>query len=440
MIIQCPSCQSRFSVDASKIKSPLTMGRCSVCGHVFTLLDCAVNEIEAAETRDRLEAERAKRARETLGDVTGMYYKVPGEEGPEEEIVEKAEEETAIFLHTEEDFGEDVRADEKEDEWLQDGEIEAEQEEQLDEIEKELVVEEDDFTPWEEEVIAEKQEAESAVESLETGREEQGVESADETAALSDIEHGGEFEESEEGGEVAEWPPPGDVLVEELEEPPYEESELEEEGEEKEEESVPEKELPEPEEGIGEGESLRSLYEEKKHFPALPVLIIILVVLILGGGGWYLYKSGMSGSSFTKMIAEKIDTIRGRTDLVLFDLKNEQEPASDGKFFAVRGFVQNKRKKPFPFVTLRIKIFDNKNNVVLTKQTVAGRVLKPEEISKMTVHDAVKQYSAMIEMNKKSSGKLGPNQKLPFLFLFDLTKFPRNKAKTFQVEILKLSK
>jgi len=410
------------------------MGRCSVCGHVFTLLDHAVNEIEAAETRDRLEAERAKRARATLGDVTGMYYRAPKEESRGEEIVEKAEEEAAVFLQPEGGLEESVRTDEEKDEWPRESEFETGQEERLGEIEKELAVEEDDFTPWEEEVIDEAQGEGEAEETVDTAGGEERI-SAEEIGGYGGIERGEEFdiEESEGTGEVAEWPPPGDVLEEGLEEPSFREGGL---GEE-EEGSEAEPSEPEEETIIDESGSLKSFYEEKKRFPVLPVLIIILIILVIGGGGWYLYKSGMSGSGFTQMIAEKIDAIRGKSDLMLFDLKNEQEPATDGKFFAVRGFVQNKRKTPFPFVELRIKIFDDKNNVILQEKTIAGRVLKPEEISKMTVHNAVKQYSAMIEMNKKSSGKLGPNQKLPFLFLFDLSKFPRDKAKTFQVEIIK---
>ena len=133
---------------------------------------------------------------------------------------------------------------------------------------------------------------------------------------------------------------------------------------------------------------------------------------------------------------EKIKGLSGKTNITLFNLKNEQEPALDGKFFAVRGMVQSKRDKPVRFVPLRIKIFNDKNKPILTGQTIAGEVLSAEQISKMSVQNVLKKQHAFMELNKKTKGILGVGKKLPFLFLFDLSRFPRKLAKSFQIEVI----
>jgi len=87
-------------------------------------------------------------------------------------------------------------------------------------------------------------------------------------------------------------------------------------------------------------------------------------------------------------------------------------------------------------VPLKIKIFDARGKVILTGRTCAGRVLQPDDIAKMTVQGVLKTYRSMNAQNRKTAGHLNPGEKLPFLFLFDLSKFPRKTAKSFQVEVI----
>jgi len=170
-----------------------------------------------------------------------------------------------------------------------------------------------------------------------------------------------------------------------------------------------------------------------------PVLLIILLIVVLSGAGGYFYNTGQlsSVSGAFRGVVEKIKGLSGKTSVALFDLKNEQEPALDGRFFTVRGMVQNKGNKLIRYVPLRIKIFNGKNKVVLTGQTVAGEVLSAEQISKMSVQDVLEKHRALVALNQKEGGLLGTGEKRPFLFLFDLTRFPRKSAKTFQIEPVK---
>jgi len=210
LIVQCPSCQSRFSVDASKIKSPLAKGRCSVCEDVFFLLDHAVNELEAAEVRDRLEEERARKARETLGTVTGMYGRGDdeGKAGGEEEQTLKAAEEESVFIHPE--TGPEELSVE--------GAFEEEASEELEftaEVPspEEPVGQEEDFS------LAQEPEEALPTDELEVEREE--------TQWTGELGQAAELElEGKEGDEVSEWPPPGEILEEPFEkEIPAEEEE-----------------------------------------------------------------------------------------------------------------------------------------------------------------------------------------------------------------------
>ena len=444
MIVQCPSCNARFSIDASKINSSLSKGRCSLCGHVFPVLDHAVDQLEATEIRDRLEEERARRAKETVGDVTGMYGVTVGK-GVEEESSQGALGEESLLSQTEVSFEEGETID-----WTDNEEVEAIKE--MAEEDEKIALRESETYAWEEET-EQVEKIETVIDEEGTEREE-GIEETPEVekyefvgiegeekvleelsteAEESKLEKDFEFETTAETEEIAEWPPPGEIMEGEFKESQKEEATFE-----GKEEGVPEEEIKtEPEElkdaAMTGKESMVFEKEKRSSIPVVP--LVVLIVLILAVGGWYFFRS--EASSLITKVTEKISSIRGQSALIIFDLKNEQEPASDGKFFAVRGFIQNKQKTSFPYVTLRIKIYDAKNKVILTKQTLAGRVLKADELSKMTVQDVLKQLKAMNEMNRKSSGKLGPNQKLAFLFLFDLSKFPRKTAKTFQVEILK---
>ena len=439
MIVQCPSCNARFSIDASKIQSSLSKGRCSLCGQVFPVLDHAVDQLEATEIRDRLEEERAERARRAVGDVTGMYG-----------VTQKREEEESLFFHPETAL--------EEAEEMAEGEFQEkigilkDMEEGPEESEGEdlfsLEEESNEFEGIETVLGDEEKEEKEALEEIQETEEEytfSGIE-GEESFVEELVEKEEDFEFESTGEEVAEWPPAGEVMEEELIRDHKEEGVIEREEERSVGEGIEsesdESDSEESQESVetdsSKEESLISFHKEKKSSSIPTPLIVVLVVLVLAVGGWYFFRS--EATNIVTKVTKKISEIRGQSALVIFNLKNEQEAASDGKFFAVRGIVQNKQKTPFPFITLKIKIYDAKSNVILTKQTIAGRVLKADEISKMTVQDVLKQFAAMNDMNRKSAGKLAPKQKLPFLFLFDLSKFPRKRAKTFQVEILKPSK
>jgi len=421
LIVQCPSCKSRFSVDASKITNPSMKGRCSVCGHVFVLLDNAADEMEAATIRDSLEEARAKRVKD-LGGISGIY------EIPESVDDGKLTEENDRIVSDVGDLSEvEVVKESKEfdrvDETIEIGDEEG----KLSEPNPE-----DDALVEESSAVIE---PELPDQHETSGLEEKvSVETPEETV-------GSEPSLDEKEGE--EEPIPEEILLSQKEAAGTQsDKDIDLETNHEENKRFDELDETDSEQTVMMDESFNSLKEPKKHRSFLPLLIGILIVVVVGGGVWYVYRSGQLGAPqvFLQSLIEKVKNVRGASSLILFDLKNEQEPATDGRFFVVRGFVQNKGKKSFPYLVLRINVYDAKNKIILSKQTIAGRVLKPDEISKMTIQEALKQFSVMNEMNRKSSGKLDPGKKLPFVFLFDLSKFPRDRAKTFQVEILKAGK
>lgn len=404
MIVQCPSCQSRFSIDSSKISSSSSRGRCSVCGQVFILLDYAVEGIEAAALRDRFEEEGAKKARGILGGFSGVYG--TGEARAEEEVAQeyKAEAEVQAVAETTE-------------ETVEREEIEAEPEEEIQE-------ESPHIPPLEEAKMEEKAEFGEEEAGI-TGEAEKGDSEAEEVER--EIE---EFAEEEEKGK----------------EPIISKKEEEWQGEEATGLPQPEVESYTGEEaksgdesGVLLSDTFKPLGRPERRLPFFPVLVVVLIILAIVGVSWYLYQSGVltSADSITGKFIRKISSIRSKSAITLYNLKNEQEPALDGNFFVVRGVIQNNQKVLVPYVPLRIKVFDSKNRVILTGQTIAGKVLKAEEISRMTVQNVNKRNKSLMEQNKKSTGRLAPGSKLPFAFLFDLSKFPRKTAKTFQVEMLK---
>jgi predicted Zn finger-like uncharacterized protein len=364
MIIQCPSCKSRFNLGSSKINGLSAKGRCSVCGNVFSLLDHAVDVVEASALRDRLEDERVARIKEMMEQ----------QEARQREAEEKAAAEALS------------------------GASNASETEGLLELPD---------IPAAEEV------------SFET--EEPDLEAPEETAGKLGAEEEGTGKDITTVNELSDQP-----LQEEeeelagLDEPAAEKETAQDSGDP---ESV----------GVPLSE-LGDIKPPGKRSALMPVLLIVLLLVVLGGGGWYLYNSGQS--DVFNGIVEKIKGLTGQTSLTLFNLKNEQEPALDGKFFAVRGMVQSKRDKAIRFVPLRIKIFNGRNKTILTGQTVAGKVLSAEKISKMSVQDVLKKHRAFIKLNKKTKGVLGAGKKLPFVFLFDLSRFPRRLAKSFQIEVV----
>ena len=403
----------------------MSKGRCSNCGHVFVLLDNAVDALEAAMLRDKLEETRAKHAKEVLGGVSGVYAveekvshevetpkaemeesdsevvqesEAPSQEEPFEAIERDIEEETVGKVEERGGGEEDNEEGLEREVGLEIGTLEDMPEKPVqEEMEREEKENQESEVGWSFEEIGGQED------SAGTGEEENLSEGEDE----SELEKPKRDNEREETKGDAFNEEEGENLIDDRGTTPL-------------------------------GGAFEAFDQPKKRSSLLPILIIILVVLGIGGGSWFLYQTGQfsNPSGIIGSLVNKIKAIRGKSTLVLFELKNEQEPAVNGRFFSVRGYVQNRQNKSLPYVSLRIKIYDGKNRVIMTGKTIAGRILKPEEISKMTVQDALKQYKVMNEMNKKSSGKLGPNQKLPFLFLFDLNKFPRKEAKTFQVEVL----
>jgi len=364
MIIQCPSCKSKFNLDSSKINGLSVKGRCSVCGNAFPLLDHAVDVVEATALRDRLEDERVARIKEMMEQ----------QEARQREAEKKAAAEALSGT----------------------GSV----------SEAEGLLELPDIP---------------AVEEASFEKEEPGLEELEETDRAL------ETEEKETGEEI--------TTIHELSEQPIQEEQEESAGlEEPAEEKDAVRDSMEPE-NIGVSvDDLGDIKPPGGRSSLMPVLLIVLLLVVLGGGGWYLYNSGQS--DVFNNIVEKIKGLTGQTSLTLFNLKNEQEPALDGKFFAVRGMVQSKRDKAIRFVPLRIKIFNGRNKTILTGQTVAGSVLSAEQISKMSVQDVLKKHRAFIKLNKKTKGLLGAGKKLPFVFLFDLSRFPRRLAKSFQIEVM----
>jgi len=454
LIIQCPSCNSRFSIDSAKISSPSSKGRCSVCGHVFPLLEHAVEDMEVAELRDRFESEKAEKARKAIGFYDGVYGKPrvnrKREEKPpfETEREEMKELEDEPFPSLDEEITEEEIPpfQEAPEESLPDTARRTEEAEQPQTSSK--LFEEEDVGEWAETVFPEPEEDEEAAgwegdlakeieESMKPGEPaRQGTEPDIEPeigiqATLGTVP---EFGDEREREDFREEEPPVEAPIRRAPtaEPLQRMTDEEEKGH-----------TPGP---LWEEEGPERSFEEA--FPSekesrgplsFRFLLLLLIVLALGGGGWYLYKTGTltSPGSMTTSIMARINALRGKKSMVLFDLKNEQEPAADGKLFAVRGMVQNKGSATVAYVPLRIKIFDGQGHVLLTGRAVAGKVLTPEEISKMTVKNVLKTYRDQNEKNRQTSGRLEPGGKLPFLFLFDLSKFPRKTAKTFQVEVLK---
>ncbi len=433
MIVRCPSCKSRFSIDSSKIKSPLSKGHCSICGHVFTLLDHAIEDMETAALRDKFEREREEKLRATIGNF-GVYGAATASgdkeeaSATEEAIPEPAPpaEEPSIPEETEPSFHETET--EQELEQKSEAETEAETEMAFGSPEAEEATAEiptlEENPPEEIPAPPEEEEAPSPQE-VEPEMRETALEEPPEAG----VETTSEPEIRETETEAKREPVEGEAAPEET---PFQPAEKEEPARETNEAPAAEdQEVPPADETL-------EPFEPAKRSSLLPILIAILILLGIGAGGWYLYQSGtLTSNSLTGGIINKINEIRGKSSLVLFNLKNEQEPARDGKFFAVRGMIQNTDKNTVPFVLLKIKIFDAKGKVILTGETTAGKVLKPEEISRMTVHDALRTYQTLKARNRKSDGRLAPKGKLPFLFLFDLNKFPRRIAKSFQVEIVK---
>ena len=408
-----------------------------MCGHVFVLLDHAEDEMEASRLRDRLEEARAEKARGVTGGVTGVYEVTPSEEEKREEETVGAGEEMKGVSPSSDEVEKGAGVPEEGDERGEEVSYERGEEEKAEEVPAEVEmpgveggVSQEEETSEKEEIPQEEVSVEVFGEESETPSEE--VPEKEELEPEGETEEAGDKEEEDEEGM-------GDVVLQ------PDEEKLEGEEEEPRAEEVKEDSHKEGKGGIGE-EELPDAYEPlvppKRRISLFPILVVVLIVVVLAGGGWYLYQWGQFSSTggIIGSIVEKINAIRGESSFVLFDIKNEQEPALNGKFFSVRGMVQNKKKTAVPWVSLRIKIFDAKNNVVLTGTTVAGRVLKPEEISKMTVQDVMKQYRSMNAMNRKVSGRLEAGKKLPFLFLFDLSKFPRSRAKTFQVEVIQTRK
>ncbi len=455
LIIQCPSCNSRFSIDSAKISSPSSKGRCSVCGHVFPLLEHAVEDMEVAELRDKFEREKAERAKKAIGFREGVYgsppierkisEESPLEAGPEEETKQpdyepfpELEEETAeeAILSQEvpeKTFSETAHWEEE----LEPSQASSElfEEEDVEEwAEKVFPAPEEGEEPagWEEDLAKEIDEAmkpgEPARRRAESDFESEiGIQT---TPSIESSEVGYEKRETE-GVRDEETLSGTSASVQANTEEPFQRVTA---GGEK--SSAP------PWEGGDSEISFEDVFpseKESRRSLSFRLFLLLLLIIALVGGGWYLYETGTltSPGSVTGRIMERINALRGRKSMVLFDLKNEQEPALDGKFFAVRGMVQNKGGTTVSYVPLRIKIFDERGRVILTGRTVAGKVLTAEEISKMTVGNVLKAYRSQKDKNRRVSGRLAPGEKLPFLFLFDLNKFPRKIAKTFQVEILK---
>jgi len=391
MIIQCPSCKSKFKMDSSRISGPVAQGRCSVCGEVFPLLDYATDVMEATTLRDKLEDERAARIKEMMAQ----------QKARQREAEEKAAAERMAISR---------EAAEK---------VEPEELPDFQEI------------PAVEGALFEEAPASDAMAESDHGeaaeKEESGLEIPEETDRKSEEvqELGSEGEERAE--ETITTPELSEQsLQEEEKESADAENTIEEKGLDQDSEELENMDVP--------LEELGEIKPSGKRSTLMPVLLIILLLVVLGGGGWYLYNSGQSG--IFNSIVEKIKGLSEKTNITLFNLKNEQEPALDGKFFAVRGMIQSKRDKPVRFVPLRIKIFNDKNKPILTGQTIAGEVLSAEQISKMSVQNVMKKQHAFVESNKKAKGILDAGKKLPFLFLFDLSRFPRKLAKSFQIEVV----
>ncbi len=371
--------------------------------------------METAALRDRLEEERARRAKNILGSFGGVYglphFEAKREKETTEEVEEGSAEEASLGISG-----------------LKETESEPEMGEKAEMATPPVFPAEEGGEGFEEE--------ETIIQEVETGEdEEEGIETEAKEKLEIETETGIE-DRSEVEAETVQRPVFEEALSKESGgEPLQAEAGLEREAGEGAEEKKDEEEL-----GVSIGETLEP-FERPKRSSLLPVLVAILIVLCIGGGGWYLYRTGVltSPHSITGKFIEKINAIRGKSALMFFNLKNEQEPALDGRFFTVRGVVQNKQKISVSYVPLRIKIFDAKGKIIMTGRTVAGRILKAEEISKMTVGSVLKTYQSLVDQNRKSSGQIKPGGKLPFLFLFDLSKFPRKAAKTFQVEILKAS-
>ncbi len=446
LIVRCPSCQSRFTVDSSKISGPLSRGHCSVCGHVFTILDHAVEDVETAALRDRFEKERQEKIKKVIGGSWGVYgiLRPEGEKVSEERGqtgLDGAVEVVSASRKEEKPEAEPLGRSEKIsvpeelfDEERETSETKIAAAESVSERESETEIEPVSVAVTEREARPEemaetpqgKTPREGLEETMQGTREEFSPREGEDLARESqDTKVEGSVEPEAEAA----------IAPEMAEAASLEESTLVAEGGGIDATSEPSGE-PSAEPSLMD-EALEP-FESSKRRSILPVLIVILVLLGLGGGGWYLYQSGVLTSSggITGKIMSKIQAIRGKSTLILFNLKNEQEPARDGKFFAVRGVVQNRRRAAVPYVPLKIKIFDARGKVILTGRTCAGRVLQPDDIAKMTVQGVLKTYRSMNAQNRKTAGHLNPGEKLPFLFLFDLSKFPRKTAKSFQVEVI----
>ncbi len=475
MIVQCPSCQSRFLVDVSKVKSLSSKGRCSVCGHVFALLENAVEDMEVASLRDRFERERAEKVKHIKGTVSGIYGVSPlPEEGKKEGILEtKVRSAPTVIQETEldregvlpEPAGEGVNQGESE--FLPEFEsaLTTEQESKPGiQTGQEKAKAEDRFSPEfsdleESPKLSEKEESSPSIleddidEWIEsefpiTGEEAGGKKAKRAVPASGEGISGG----AEGAPEIApELESEFNLGSEPMDEGVYEQEFSDEPGlqgysslKQREAEKTSEDHREERPGSVGEKlsppfEVASELISPTRRTHGIRVFLIIILILCASGGGWYLYRTGVLTSPHTLVgkIIGRFNAIRGKSAVTIYNLRNEQEPTLDGKLFAVRGMVENNQKKTVSYVVLEIRIFDGRGRVILMSTTVAGRVLKAEEISKMSVQNVFKTYRTLMKQNRKVSGKLAPKGKLPFLFLFDLSKFPKNKAKTFQVKILR---
>ncbi len=199
------------------------------------------------------------------------------------------------------------------------------------------------------------------------------------------------------------------------------------------------KETPGEERGEATLSRPKRMVGKERRGPSLVFVILVILVLFLFGFFYLWTESGTSGStsSLLEYPLQKVTSLwqkivgSEKEGLIFRDLSGYEEKIEEVPLFVIEGKVNNQSKVAKKHIKVRVAIFDEKKVKMGEKETVCGRMVSREELSKLPVTFFKGEMTIRPKTDKEMITP--PGKTSPFMVVFKNLSTP---PKEFQVEIL----
>ncbi len=164
-----------------------------------------------------------------------------------------------------------------------------------------------------------------------------------------------------------------------------------------------------------------SISSRRKGSPYLSILLGILLVLFLAGAGFYFFTTQSGG--LTDLLPESAKAMLGLGKKAggLVEIRSLEGTflanREAGEIFVLKGDVFNVSSKPLATIQVRGKVYGSKGEVLVQQTVFCGNVLSGEQL-------ALQPYSSMVKVMNNQFGEtlanfqVPPGKGIPFVIVF----------------------